>query len=228
MKKHQVKIVESIQETPNVKRVRLSKPDNFNFLPGQWIGVCCADFHENGTSRPLRRAFSIASFTDEPFIELCVARGKALSAHLQDLSVGSEVIIDGPFGLFWLKPAEKYLFIAGGTGIAPFMPMIKQALDEKKKITLIYSVKTEADVIYADKLDEFENDGNFKLVLTFTYDSCSDLAHEHKRVPVFLNKYYEQEQQAYVCGPDAFVDDVKEKLIDLGQEEKKIFVDKWD
>ena len=218
-------VKEVLQETPKVRLVRLSLPQKLAFRPGQWVGVWCDDFiGEN--NKPLRRAFSIASCPEDDHIELCIARGQGLSAHLQDLKAGSTVHVDGPYGMFWLRPSQKYLFIAGGTGIAPFRPMIHQALKEGKEVLLIYSMKTPSDFIY---MKEFESlKGKFKMITTITVDQFPQWSGERGRIQSFLHKYFMKGYEVYICGPPAMVESVEKKLIVLGQLKEKIFVDKWE
>jgi NAD(P)H-flavin reductase len=219
------KVKEVVQETPKVRLLRLELPQKLAFRPGQWVGVYCDEFvGEN--NKPLRRAFSIASLPDDDYIELCIARGQGLSAHLQDQKKGSVLHVDGPFGMFWLRPAEKYLFIAGGTGIAPFRPMIHQALKEGKEVLLIYSMKTPSDFIYRKELESLK--GRFKLVPTITSEGYPQWEGERGRVQSFLQKYFKKGCQAYLCGPPAMVEDVEEKLVSLGQPKEHIFLDKWE
>jgi NAD(P)H-flavin reductase len=218
-------VKEVVQETPKVRLVRLSLPDKLPFRPGQWVGVYCDEFL-GANNKPLRRAFSVASCPNEDYIELCIARGQGLSAHLQDLKPGSVVHIDGPFGMFWLRPSEKYLFIAGGTGIAPFRPMIHQALNEGKEVILIYSMKSPSDFIYRKEFEGLK--GSLKLVPTITADKYPQWEGERGRVQTFLHKYFKKGYQAYICGPPAMVEQVEQKLIELGHPKEHIFLDKWE
>ncbi len=219
-------VKEVLQETPRVRLVHLSLPEKMLFRPGQWVGVYCDDFlGEN--NKPVRRAFSIASSPGENHIELCVARGKGFSVHLQDLAPGAVIHLDGPYGMFWLRPAQKYLFIAGGTGIAPFRPMIHQALQEGKEVLLIYSMKTPSDFIYRKEFEDLQSQ-NFKLVPTITVDDFPQWKGERGRVQTFLHKYLRKGYEAYLCGPPSMVESVEKKLIELGQLKEKIFMDKWE
>lgn len=217
-------VKEVVQETPKVKLVRLELPEKIAFKPGQWVGVWCDHFISEN-NKPLRRAFSIASFPDERDLELCISRGSGLSAHLQDLKPGSKVHVDGPYGLFWLRPAEKYLFIAGGTGIAPFRPMIKQALEEGKEVLLIYSMKTPSDFIYRKELEGLKG---LKMIPTITVEGFPQWQGERGRVQNFLQKYFKKGYQVYVCGPLGMVEAVEAKLAQLGQLKEQIFLDKWE
>ena len=226
--KFEATVKEVLQETPRVRLVHLTWPDvsKFAFKPGQWVGVYCDDFL-GVNNKPLRRAFSIASKPGQDHIELCVTRGHGLSAHLQDLKPGAKVQVDGPYGMFWLRPAQKYLFIAGGTGIAPFRPMIHQALSEGKEVLLIYSIKTPSDFIYRKEFEGIKN-SKFKIIVTITVGEFPQWEGENGRVQSFLQKYFKKDYEAYLCGPPAMVENVEKKLVSLGQPKEKIFVDKWE
>ncbi len=214
---------DNIQETPRVKRLLLSAPElkDLKFRPGQWVGIVSNEFTDG--TKPVRKAFSIASSPDEEFLELCIARGKNLSAHLQDLVKGVKLFVDGPYGVFWLKPAEKYLFIAGGTGIAPLRPMIKQALKEGKEVVLLFSFKTAADFIYHKELESLKG---LTLVPTITQHD-SHWNGEQGRIQTILHKYWKPGFSCYICGPTSMVEEVQKKLHELGQT-KDIFVEKWE
>ncbi|MBS3124691.1 FAD-dependent oxidoreductase [Candidatus Woesearchaeota archaeon] len=217
---------EKIQETPRVVRVLLVAPEfkSLAFRPGQWIGIS-ADHLLGENKRPLRRAFSVASSPKAEYLELCVARGKSLSAFLQDAPIGTKLNIDGPYGTFWLKPAEKYLFVAGGTGVAPFRPMIKEALNNEKEVVLIYSFKTPEDFIYREEFEVLK--GKFTLITTITrFDT--HWKGEKGRAQTILHKYWKPGFAAYICGPVAMVEEVHKRLINLGQSAKEIFIEKWE
>jgi len=222
-------VKEVLQEAPNVKLVRLtwSGVADFGFKPGQWVGVYCDEFCGED-NKPIRRAFSIASEPGKDYIELCVARGPRLSAFLQDIKPGAKVHTDGPYGMFWLRPADKYLFIAGGTGIAPFRPMIHQALEEGKEVLLIYSIRTPSDFIYRQELEGLKDNPKFKMVVTITRGNFPVWEGERGRIPTFLEKYFKQGCGVYICGPSPMVEAVNEKLEALGQPHEKIHEDKWE
>ena len=221
-------VKEVVQETPRVRLVRLVWPgvSDFVFKPGQWISVHCDDFL-GPDGKPLRRAFSIASRPGMPYLELCITRGEGLSAHLQDLSPGAVVHVDGPYGLFCLHPSKKYLFIAGGSGIAPFRPMIYQALAEKKDVLFIFSIKTPSDFIYRTELEELKKNPKFKMIVTITVDQFPQWDGERGRIQDFLQKYCKPAFDAYVCGPPGMVDAVLAKLTELKHPAEKTFVDRW-
>jgi len=220
------KILENLKESPRVHIIRLSRPKDFSFRPGQWVSVWCDDFVD-AENKPVHRAFSIASFQDEPHIELCIARGTGLSAHLQDSPAGTAVHVDGPYGAFALKEGKKCLFIAGGVGISPFRPMIKQALDDGRQVILIYSMRIPAEFLYRKEFESLDHE-NFKVVPTITVDHhYKTWEGEQGRIQSFLKKYYKKDFDVYLCGPPPMVEAVIEKLKRMKHPENRIYLDKW-
>lgn len=56
--------------------------------------------------------------------------------------MGDEVVIGGPRNNFHLAPATRYLFIAGGIGITPILPMLHAASAAGVPWTLLYGGRT--------------------------------------------------------------------------------------
>ena len=152
-------VTEIRQETSSAKTIRLSPVGGYipPFLPGQYINVH-AEVNGVRTSRP----YSISSpCTERAFYEITVrrsAKGFVSDWLLDDLKVGDALTTSGPAGYFYQFPAvhgKKLCFIAGGSGITPFMSMLETDADRlvtDKEIVLIYGCAKEDDVIFADRL----------------------------------------------------------------------------
>jgi ferredoxin-NADP reductase len=121
-------IVESVFLTPTIKSVRLRLDrDEFQFLPGQSVWP---KFERDG--RKFSKIYSIASSPSQcPEIELCISRVGWSSAYVQDLQIGATLPLRGPYGLMTLgeMPGRPRLYIAEGSGIAPFKSQIDWLLE---------------------------------------------------------------------------------------------------
>ena len=79
----------------------------------------------------VNREYSMYSAADAPFLEFLIKHvdGGIVSSALKKLQVGDPVEIDGPYGAFCLvepvRQDAEYLFLASGTGIAPFHSFVK-------------------------------------------------------------------------------------------------------
>lgn len=79
--------------------------------------------------------------------------GRGGSAEVHDtLHEGSNVPVGGPRNNFGLEPAREYLFIAGGIGITPIVPMIHAANSAGANWTLLYGGRTRASMAWATEL----------------------------------------------------------------------------
>lgn len=79
--------------------------------------------------------------------------GRGGSAFVHDeLRVGDEVGVGGPRNNFPLVPAERYLFVAGGIGITPLLPMVRQAQQLGADWRLLYGGRRRASMAFLDEL----------------------------------------------------------------------------
>jgi ferredoxin-NADP reductase len=82
--------------------------------------------------------------------------GRGGSAYVHDeLTVGDLVGVGGPRNNFPLVPAEHYLFVAGGIGITPLLPMIAQAEQLGADWHLLYGGRRRASMAFLDELDRY-------------------------------------------------------------------------
>src|SRR5258708_808072 len=128
----------------------------FGFVPGQWLSL--------KTNKPdgeeITRAYSIASppAADSRFA-LCLNRVQDgfMSNFLCDMKEGEEIACQGPFGDFILRPPMRdTIFIATGTGIAPFRSMLHWLLADParhqgKQLWLVFGNRTENDIYYHEE-----------------------------------------------------------------------------
>ncbi len=79
--------------------------------------------------------------------------GRGGSAYVHDkLLVGDRVQADGPRNHFALVDAERYLFIAGGIGITPILPMLDRVARAGREWQLVYGGRTRSSMAFADEL----------------------------------------------------------------------------
>ncbi|HTJ69744.1 MAG TPA: PDR/VanB family oxidoreductase [Actinospica sp.] len=89
--------------------------------------------------------------------------GRGGSAYVHDsLAVDSTVPISAPRNNFQLQPAPRYLFIAGGIGITPLLPMIAEAEAAGADWTLLYGGRTRASMAFTDELARYGEKVRFR------------------------------------------------------------------
>ena len=112
------KVISNRKLTDETFILRTERPD-VEILAGQCFSV--------GTKKlAINREYSMYSAADDPFVDFLIRKVEdgAVSTALHKLCAGDEVQIGGPYGQFCLNEnlmsTKKYIFIASGTGIAPF------------------------------------------------------------------------------------------------------------
>jgi ferredoxin--NADP+ reductase len=111
--------------------------------------------------KPLMRAYSIASANHEEhleFLSIKVADGP-LTSRLQNIMPGDEVLVSrkptGTLLLHDLKPGKRLYLLSSGTGLAPFMSIIKdpQTYERFEKVILVHGVRYRSELAYRDYIE---------------------------------------------------------------------------
>jgi ferredoxin--NADP+ reductase len=111
--------------------------------------------------KPLMRAYSIASANHEEYLEFLsikVSNGP-LTSRLQHIKPGDEVLVShkptGTLLLRDLKPGKHLYLLGSGTGLAPFMSLIKdpETYERFEKIVLVHSVRYRSELAYRDFIE---------------------------------------------------------------------------
>jgi ferredoxin-NADP reductase len=225
-----LRVVSVRDETQDVRTIRLSTLGRgFDFVPGQYCLVSMAGSEE-------ARPFTFASSpTETDYIELTVKRMGEFTAALHRLNPGDSLKVDGPMGEslnFDDSIREDVVFIAGGSGITPFMSALRYA--GKKGLpngfTLLFSSREEGDIIYNDELRELQKRGNMTIINTLTQGKPKGWKGENGRIDADMVKRHVKDLKSklwYICGPPPMVDSVKGMLIGLGVPEEKIRWEDW-
>ncbi len=147
-----------VEETPTTKTLRLVPTDLPlpPFLPGQYTALSVtADGIRTG------RPFSISSAPNQTaYWDLTVRRvaGGLVSNYLLDrVKTGDRLTCSGPAGNFYVNPlvhGPAIVAIAGGSGVTPFMSMIRRIVDFglDTEFFLFYGSRNLDDVIFHDEL----------------------------------------------------------------------------
>ncbi|WP_239064195.1 cytochrome P450 [Streptomyces sp. SID7958] len=144
------------EASDGVVALSLSHPDGGDLPP--WKAGAHIDVHvPNGNGEPWVRQYSLSSDPeDRTTYRVGVLRepaGRGGSAAVHDaLTVGSRVTVSWPRNNFRLLPSPRYLFIAGGIGITPILPMIREAERAGAEWDLVYGGRTQASMAFRDEL----------------------------------------------------------------------------
>ena len=204
-----------------------------DFSPGMFAMLT---YLNKETGQKISRAFSIANSPPSDELKFFISMiGGQITSRLADAKIGDEYLISAPYGQFKLEAnfGEKLLFLAGGTGLAPFFSMLKYIIASGKRpdIVLIYSVKYPYDIIEQKGLEEMVAQLGGRLTVTVTRPEEGDGWSGNKgRVDsVLIGKCAPdvKERVSYICGPPLFVKALKSALAELGVDEKDIKAEMW-
>jgi ferredoxin-NADP reductase len=188
--------------------------------------------------REPRKPYSIAGSPQDArrdgWLELLIGvdqEGQA-GSHLQ-LEPGAQVDIEGPLGRFTFPTdpdAKRFLFVAGGTGIAPLRAMFRECLWRGyDNVSVLYSARSPGDFAYETELRELAATGGLELLMTVTRDAESEWTGTRGRIgPELLGPLlHDRATLCFICGPRALVDDMPRLLTELGVESRRILIEEW-
>lgn len=215
--KETIKIDESFYK---VKKVRHLTDDTFSLIlpksrfkykAGQHISM---GIHGNYQSRE----YSIYSGENDDSLEVLVKEVKDgyFSPKLSDLKTGDLVEVHGPFGKFYidekLKADNKFVFIASGTGIAPFRSMVRTYPDLDYKV--IHGVR------YGEEAYDKHEYGAGRHVVCTSGDHTGDY---HGRLTAYLKETgFSDNTHFYLCGNSNMIFDALEILKEKGFDRNRV------
>jgi ferredoxin-NADP reductase len=225
-------VVSVRRATPATRIVRIRPHQPFRYRAGQVAELGPAG---SGTLTP----YSIASAPDDTARTGLVEFLVKLDAHgrwgdgFPLMRHGEAVRLRGPHGRFVFpdRPAERdFLFIGGGTGIAPLRGMIRHARGHiDGALRLLYSARTPLDFAYRQELCGMARRREIELVLTATRDVTDLWRGARGRITRahLSTLVVSPATLCFVCGPAAMVDEVPRLLRDLGIERSRIRLEEW-
>lgn len=221
------KVREIVVETYRVKSLLLHAASWQGHLPGQHVDIRLTA--EDGYQA--QRSYSIASPPEDELLTLTVERvddGEVSPYLAGDLRAGDQFELRGPIGGYfvWTVAMRGPLcLIAGGSGIAPLMAMLRHRArrNVRAPASLLYSSRSLEDIIYREELDEMaRRDRDLRVVHTLTRKQPEGwLGHRRRVDKAMLAETSfppEQNPKVFVCGSTPFVEDVSRFLVELGHD----------
>jgi ferredoxin-NADP reductase len=217
---------------PRARIVRLDlQGQSFPYRAGQAVLIA-----SHGAEK--RKPYSIAGAPEDAASDGClelligVNDSGQPGPHVQ-LTSGAFVDVEGPVGRFTFPddPTERrFLFVAGGTGIAPLRAMYRHSMARgHADVGVLYSARTADDFAYAAELQELAGQGRIELRMTVTRDADQAWTGQRGRIGSQLlgPLLHAPETLCFICGPRALVDDMPKLLGDLGVSRDRIRIEEW-
>ncbi len=178
-------IITNIIKVSDSMRIVRVKPDEWNLPPfkaGQFVVLglpgsfpriqdATEEFKEQDPDKMIRRAYSIASSSTDEYVEFYISlvRSGSLTPRIWNLNIGDKIYMSQkPTGMFTLDQVDEnqnVVLIATGTGVAPYMSMLRtDALHRKGNIVIIQGASNSWDLGYFSELKLLSN-----MFKNFTY-----------------------------------------------------------
>jgi ferredoxin-NADP reductase len=229
-------VVETRPETPRTKSLILDVPGWEGHRAGQHVDVRLTA--EDGYQA--QRSYSIASAPEDGRLALVVERLEdgEVSPYLTDeLRVGDRLELRGPIGGWFTWEAMEggpLLLVAGGSGIAPLMAMIRHraAAQSDASCRLLYSSRSREDTIYAGELDHLAaENGALEVFHTLTRSQPPGWTGYSRRIDKEMLEEVawpsEERPLAFVCGPTPLVETVATALVELGHDPARVKTERF-
>jgi ferredoxin-NADP reductase len=224
-----------VRSTPTTRILRLDLGDApFMFRAGQAVLL-------GAHGQPHQRPYSIASSPEDAqrfgrleFLIKVEASGDP-GFHLPNLHAGMKIDLEGPFGAFTLPDstdAAGFLFVGGGTGIAPLRSMIRHliARGETHPISILYSARTPDEFAYGPELRRLARARPDQVRLLFTVTGeANEWSGGRGRIGLsqLAAALPSRDALAFICGPPSLVEDVPPLLLKLGASAARIRIEEW-
>lgn len=196
--RRQLQIADIRAEAEGVRSIGLVAPDRGR-LPGWEPGAHLDVWLPNG----LVRQYSLCGEPGASEYRIAVLRtqdSRGGSAYLhEEIAIGDKLTVVGPKNHFALEPADQYLFIAGGIGITPILPMIAATCATGTAWRLIYGGRSRSTMSFVDRLLAYGADGQVTLVPQ-DVDGLPNLVRVISTAPASTS--------VYCCGPEPLLDAV--------------------
>lgn len=211
--------------------LRLVGPATLEFRAGQYVDLLVPGTNE-------WRSYSMANPPSQNTVlelEMKLMPGGLFSEYVaQRLVLGERLTVQGPYGNFHLRDsAREALFIAGGSGMAPILALLRDMAEKQSQraVTYFYGARTRRDLFHLEELPRLEQQlPHFRFVPALsepTMDDAWDGAIGLITDVVKRLVASGADKEAYMCGPTVMIDAAIAMLTRLGIKEAHLFYDKF-
>ncbi|MEJ7930544.1 2Fe-2S iron-sulfur cluster binding domain-containing protein [Ramlibacter sp. AN1015] len=192
------------QVATETMRLEVQVPDALVFEPGQYVRItpAGADFH---------RSYSMANVpgTDRLQFFVRMVAGGAFSEWLATARPGDPVELSAPHGTFFLRDEDRpRLFVAGGTGVAPFLSMLRSMAQrpQAQRTTLLIGARTPGHLFALDEVEALrEQLPGLDLQLAVEEDAQPG-CHAGYATDLIARLQLDAATRVYLCGPPPMVE----------------------
>lgn len=196
----------------------------YKYQPGQFLHLAIDEDYDGIGQWPESRCFSLQSAPRENTIKITYAvKGDFTNEMASTLKEGSEVWLKLPYGDLFQQDHNKAntVFIAGGTGITPYLSLFNHNSFEEYTNPKVYlGFRSENYNIYQKEINNTYNSNSF---IQFVYQDTDGI--------LDINKIFEENGPAanyFISGPPIMIKNFKQTLIEKGVPDENVLTDDWE
>ena len=226
VKKYRSEVVSVYNPVAGIRTVTLRPLEKaYKYNPGQFLHLAL-DEYDPARPWPESRCFSMQSSPDEEMIKITfAAKGKFTGRMALELAPGKVIYVKLPYGDLFSAghDRQKSVFVAGGTGITPFLSLFtSKAFAAYQGPKLYFGVRNPSHHLYAADLEKaLEINPSFRL----------KLLNEEKDGQLDIQKIFAENGPAavyFISGPPAMIKILKTSLAEKGVSADKVKTDDWE
>lgn len=195
----------------------------YKYHPGQFLHLAIEEYDGIG-QWPDSRCLSMQSNSDEATIRITYAvKGDFTKQMEKELKVGSKVWLKLPYGDLFSQPhnKENTVFIAGGTGITPFLSLFThESFNQYINPKIYLGFRSKEYNIYQEELDRSSNSSKFVKLYYEDKDGILDIKSIADENGIDSNYF--------ISGPPAMIKSFKHVLIEQGIKDNQVLTDDWE
>lgn len=225
VKKYKVKVEQIKNPLPDIFTLTFTSEKKFTYLPGQFLHLALDEYDGIG-QWPESRCFSMQSSPEEENIQITFAvKGNFTTRMKNELYEGKELWLKLPYGDLFQRNHDKNncVFIAGGTGITPFLSLFNhRTFAEYTNPKIFLGFRSVNYNIYRNELE---------LLYQINKKSKVEIYYEDKigviNISEILNECGEHSTY-FISGPPMMIKNFKNFLLNKHIAENKIITDDWE
>ena len=225
-------VAELVQETPTAVTIVFDVREWPGHVAGQHVDVrlTAPDGYQ------AQRSYSISSGPEDGRLAITVERidDGEVSPYLAGvLEVGDEIELRGPIGghFTWrVDDGGPLLLVAGGSGLAPLMSMLRHRAAQQSEVDtrLLVSARTAGDLLYASELSDGPGLAIHRTLTRVRPSGWDGFDRRVDRAKLEqIGPAPSECPHVFVCGPTGFVEQVADSLVELGHDPGAIHAERF-
>lgn len=205
-------IVDVVKENKDFKTLRLKRPKDWDFQPGQYLEI-----RGENSSATKPAILAIASAIDDEYIEITAKPNDNPnhSNYCLNSQIGDYLTITGPLGsnfpLDLVTSETPVLILGGGSGLTA-LKSIMNSLPENSDAKMIYSSKTYEGLLYHEEIEKWKSEGH---IISLTQDHREGF-HEGRITEHLQYQQLKPNTLVFICGPKELVLQTAQELVEMG------------